>query len=303
VSSRAWVERSNQVFIHKAKELGFIAVGFSKPGPPLHFDFYRRWLKEINVGSMSYLRKNLDIRGDPARLLEGIETIISLVYPYPSGKPSTPDGYTASRYSTPHQKDYHFRLRRLGKQLCNIISEIFPGSCSRVCVDSTPILERSFAASSGIGFIGKNNMLIVPGYGSYCFLAEVLTTAQFPIPSIKRPHNGCGTCRRCVDSCPTGALKSPFYIDVTRCLSYLTIESKDDLDRETAEKMGHTFYGCDTCQEVCPFNVQEQEIVSLPSTGEILAMSESEFKKTFGMTAFERAGLEKLKRNIRALLY
>ena len=146
-------------------------------------------------------------------------------------------------------------------------------------------------------------MLIVPGYGSYCFLAEVLTTAQFPIPSIERQENGCGTCRRCVDSCPTGALKAPFYIDVTQCLSYLTIESKDDLDREVAEKMGHTFYGCDTCQEVCPFNVQEQEIVSLPSTGEILAMSELEFKKTFGMTAFERAGLEKLKRNIRALLY
>jgi epoxyqueuosine reductase len=296
------VERSSQVFIHKAKELGFIAVGFSKPGTPLHFDFYRRWLKEINVGSMSYLRKNLDIRGDPSRLLEGIETIISLAYPYPPGKPSTPDGYTASRYSTPHQKDYHFRLRRLGKQLCNIISEIFPRSSSRVCVDSTPILERSFAASSGIGFIGKNNMLIVPGYGSYCFLAEVLTTAQFPIPSKKRSNNDCGTCRRCVDSCPTGALKSPFYIDVGQCLSYLTIESKDDLDREAAEKMGHTFYGCDICQEVCPFNKGEPDIISLPSTKDILAMNEIDFKKIFGGTAFERAGLEKLKKNLQALL-
>jgi len=145
-------------------------------------------------------------------------------------------------------------------------------------------------------------MLIVPGYGSYCFLAEVLTTAQFPIPSIERQENGCGTCRRCVDSCPTGALKAPFYIDVTQCLSYLTIESKDDLDREVAEKMGHTFYGCDACQEVCPFNKEEPSIISLPSTKDILAMNEIEFKRIFGGTALERAGLTKLKANIRILV-
>jgi epoxyqueuosine reductase len=302
VSSRTWVEGSNQVFIDKAKALGFIGVGFSKPGTPLHFDFYRRWLKEINVGSMSYLRKHIDIRGDPTKLLGGLNTIISLAYPYPADKPTTSDGYTASRYSTPQQEDYHLRLRRLARQLCSVISEMFPESRSRVCVDSAPILERSFAESSGIGFIGKNNMLIIPGYGSYCFLAEVLTTAQFPIPSSERPENGCGTCRRCVDSCPTGALKAPFYIDVIRCLSYLTIESKDDLDREVAEKMGHTFYGCDVCQEVCPFNKGEPNIISLPSTKDILAMNEIEFKRIFGRTALERAGLIKLKANIRILV-
>jgi epoxyqueuosine reductase len=292
----------NQVFIDKSKELGFIAVGFTRPAAPLHFESFRRWLRDADLGDMSYLGRYTDIRGDPTKLLEGAQTIISLAYPYPAAKPSTPDGYAASRYSTPDQDDYHLRLRKLAKELCSFISRLFPGSLSRVCVDSAPLLERSFAAASGIGFIGKNNMLIVPGYGSYCYLVEILTTAGFPIPALTVLEDACGSCTRCIDSCPTGALKAPFSLDVHRCLSYLTIESKGDIDREEAEKMGNTFFGCDVCQEACPFNGQEQNIVSLPTTGDILAMSESDFKGTFGRTAFERAGLKKVKGNLRALL-
>lgn len=292
----------NRAFIQKARELGFIAVGFSKPETPMHFDFFCRWLREIEIGTMTYLRRNIELRKDPRRLLEGLKTIISLAYPYSASKPSTPDGFTASRYSTPQQEDYHLRLRRLGKQLCTFIAERFPESHCRICVDSAPILERGFAEASGIGFIGKNNMLIIPGFGSYCFLAEILTTAQFSIPSFKRPENGCGSCTRCIDGCPTGALKAPCCIDVSKCLSYLTIESKDDISREIAGKMGNTFFGCDVCQEVCPLNRKDPGIVSLASTDTILGMTELDFKRTFGKTAFERAGLEKLKRNIRALL-
>jgi len=291
----------SEVFIDKARELGFIAVGFTRPGTPLRFEFFRRWLKEVEVGDMSYLRKHIDIRGDPTRLLEGTRTIISLAYPYPAGKPSTPDEYAVSRYSIPGQDDYHLRMRRLGKRIGTVVSELFPGSLTRVCVDSAPILERSFAEASGIGFIGKNNMLIVPGYGSYCYLVEILTTARFLIPTFKGHESECGSCTRCIDSCPTGALKAPFYLDVSRCLSYLTIESKGDIDRDAAGKMGNTFFGCDVCQEVCPFNGQERGIVSLPSTGDIIAMSESECKGASGGTAFESVGLEKLKSNIRAL--
>jgi len=292
----------NRVFTDKAKKLGFIAVGFSKPTTPLHFDFFCRWLKEIEIGNINYLKRNIDIRRDPPRLLEGLKTIISIAYPYPLSKPSTPDGYTTSRYSTPREQDYHLRLRRLGKQLCTFITEIFPESINRVCVDSAPILERSFAVMSGIGFIGKNNMLIVPGYGSYCFLVEILTTAQFSIPSFEGPENRCGSCTKCIDRCPTGALKAPFYIDVSKCLSYLTIESKDNIDKEAAGKMGNTFFGCDVCQEVCPFNKSDLPIVSIPTTDAILSMTEIDFKKIFGKTAFERVGLEKLKRNIKLVL-
>jgi len=292
----------NQVFVHKAKELGFIAAGFSRPTTPLYFDFFCHWLKEIEIGNMNYLKRNMDIRRDPSRLLKGLNTIISLAYPYPARKPSTPDGYTTSRYSTPREADYHLRLKKLANELCGFITEIFPESKSRVCVDSAPILERSFAEMSGIGFIGKNNMLIVPGYGSYCFLVEILTTAQFTTPFVNVAENRCGECRKCIDICPTGALKAPFYIDVSECLSYLTIEAKDTVDKETAEKMGNTFFGCDVCQEVCPFNKKESGVVALPSTKEILAMTEIDFKTVFGKTAFERAGVEKLKKNIQALL-
>ncbi len=292
----------NQVFIHKAKELGFIAVGFSRPTTPLYFDFFCHWLKEIEIGNMNYLKRNMDIRRDPPRLLKGLKTIVSLAYPYSASKPSTPDGYTTSRYSTPQESDYHLRLKKLGRQLCAFITEIFPESKSRVCVDSAPILERSFAEMSGIGFIGKNNMLIVPGYGSYCFLVEILTTAQFTIPFFNGAENRCGSCTKCIDMCPTGALKAPFYIDVSQCLSYLTTEAKNAVDKKTAENMGNTFYGCDVCQEACPFNKKESRVVALPSTKEILAMTEIDFKTIFGKTAFERVGVEKLKKNIQALL-
>ena len=291
----------NQAFAEKATALGFIAVGFSKPRTPNHFDFFLGWLEASELGDMTYLKRNLDLRKHPGRLLDGLQTVISLAYPYPAAKPATPDGYAASRYAAPQQEDYHLRLRALTKQLCALIAEAFPGSRSRVCVDSAPIMERSFAVTGGIGFVGKNTMLIVPGHGSYCFLVEILTTAPFQIPSVTEMESRCGTCTRCMEACPTGALRAPFHIDVSRCLSYLTIEAKHDINAKVAEKMGNTFFGCDVCQEVCPFNKQEQGLVSLPSTGEILAMSESDFKRTFARTAFERAGLEKVKRNIRAL--
>jgi len=291
----------NQIFIDRAKELGFIAVGFSRATTPIYFDFFCDWLKETETGNMHYLKRNMDIRGDPSKLLKGLNTIISLAYPYTAGKPSTPDGYTTSRYSTPQEEDYHLRLRRSGKQLCAFITEMFPKSKSRVCVDSAPILERSLAVMSGIGFIGKNNMLIIPGYGSYCFLVEILTTAQFTTPAFEVPENKCGSCTKCIDMCPTGALKAPFYIDVSKCLSYLTIEAKDAVDKETAKKMGNTFFGCDVCQEVCPFNKKEVNLVALPSTKEILAMTEKDFNKFFGKTAFERVGVEKLQKNIQSI--
>jgi len=292
----------NQAFIDRAKELGFIAVGFSKPQKPIHFDFFLSWLHHAEIGDMTYLKRNTGLRKDPRRLLDGLHTIISLAYPYPASKPSTPDGYTASRYSTPEQEDYHLRLRRLGKQLCTYIREMFPESNSRVCVDSAPILERSFAVTSGIGFFGKNNMLIVPGYGSYCFLIEILTTGQFSIASVREMESRCGSCTRCIDTCPTVALNAPFCIDVSQCLSYLTIEAKHDIDRKMAKKMGNTFFGCDVCQEVCPFNKQDAPIVSMPPADTIMRMKEPDFKRAFGKPAFERAGLEKLKSNIKALI-
>ncbi len=285
----------------KALQFGFIAIGFSRPNTPLHFERFQKWINEAEMGDISYLKRHLDLRKEPERLLSGLKAIISLAYPYPSSKPTSPDGYSAARYTTPKEKDYHIRLRGLGKQLCAFIKNRFPESRCRVCVDSAPILERSFAAESGVGFIGKNNMLIVPGYGSYCFLVELLTTATFSIPFPRPIENKCLSCTKCIDSCPSGALNAPFRLDVSKCLSYLTIEFKGTIDKQAAGKMGSVFFGCDTCQEVCPFNKKEPPVVSLPSTDDILSMDEIGFTSVMGKTAFERAGLKKLKSNIRLI--
>jgi len=297
VSKKSTAMFSNELS-EKALKLGFIAIGFSRPVAPLHFEIFQKWINEIEMGDISYLKRHVDLRKKPEKLLSGLKAIISLAYPYPASKPTTPDGYSAARYTTPKEKDYHIRLRRLGKQLCVFIKERFPESHCRICVDSAPILERSFAAASGIGFIGKNNMLIIPGYGSYCFLVEILTTATFSMPSSTSIENRCYSCTKCIDSCPSGALKAPFCLDVSRCISYLTIEHKGTITQQTAKNMGNVFFGCDICQEVCPFNKKGSPVVSLPSTEDILSMNEDEFTNTLGKTAFERAGLKKLKYTI-----
>jgi epoxyqueuosine reductase len=286
----------------KAKDLGFIACGFSTPSRPLYFNEFRAWLSDRKGADMSWLEKNVEIREDPTRLLKGCKTIVSLAHPYPSQKPGTPEGYTVSRYSHPTEEDYHFRLKGLCLKLVDMIGEVYPESHSRICVDSAPILEKSFASSSGMGFIGKNNMLIIPGRGSYFYLAEILTTAYLGLSSAKPMENQCGTCVLCIDSCPTGALERPFYLDASKCLSYLTIEQKEKTEREMGRKMGGCFFGCDRCQEVCPFNEGETSMeILLPSTDGFLQMNEEAFKERFGQTAFTRAGLEKLKTNIQAV--
>ena len=288
--------------VNKAKDLGFITCGFSSPERPLYFDKFRDWLSDGKNADMSWLERNVEIREHPASLLKGCKAVISLAYPYPSQKPGTPEGFTVSRYSQPTQEDYHVRLKGLCGELVDLIGEICPGSESRICVDSAPILERSFASSSGIGFIGKNNMLIIPGHGSYFYLAEILSMANLEFSSTEPMENQCGNCTRCIDSCPTGALEKPFYLDASKCLSYLTIEDKGRTKRDMGRKMGDCFFGCDRCQEACPFNEDDASMqIHLPATDAFLQMNDKEFGGRFGHTAFARAGLEKLKSNIQAM--
>jgi epoxyqueuosine reductase len=286
----------------RALDLGFLAVGFCRPGPPPFLAEYNQWVDAGKYGNMRWLQDHRDLKADPGKVLECCETIISLGFPYPSKKPSTSDEFTAARYTRPESPDYHDSIKERAKSLVALISEEYPGERSRICVDSAPLLERGFAYASGIGFIGKNNMLIRPGHGSYFFLAEVLTTALFPIPAVKPMVSLCGRCSRCVEACPTGALERPFLLDAAKCLSYLTIEKKGSIDRKTGKKMGGCFFGCDVCQEVCPFNPGPGEREkNLPSLEAILQMDQKTFKNQFGNTSFARAGLEKIKSNIRTM--
>ncbi len=251
---------------------------------------------------MTWLERNEKLRQNPSGLLDGCQTVISLAYPYACRKPCTPDGFTTARYAEPDKTDYHDRLRPLAQELALSIVLWCPGSKTRVCVDSAPILERSFACASGMGFIGKNNMLIMPEYGSYVFLVEILTTAFLSLSDSEPTENQCGSCSRCIDACPTGALDGPFSMDASRCLSYLTIEHRGEVSHETGKKMGDCFFGCDACQEACPFNGDKSSRdVCLPSTDDMLRMEAKDFEEKFGETAFARAGLGKLKGNIRAV--
>lgn len=158
------------------------------------------------------------------------------------------------------------------------------------------------AYDAGLGFIGKNNMLIIPDYGSYVNLAEILTTAAIDFETLERMDPGCGECDRCIQACPTQALENPFFLNVAKCLSYLSVEYRGELQDEEGKVMGKCFVGCDRCQEVCPFNTtRKAECLSLPSTDEFLKMEEQTFSEKFGRTALGRPGLGRVKRNILAI--
>ncbi len=287
----------------KALSLGFVAAGFTRPGRPPHMDAFRRWIRQGRHGDMAWLARNLDVREDPSRLLSDCRTVICLAHPYPWVQPATPEGYTVSRYARPDADDYHKSLKGACRGLVARIQEAFPGSKARVCVDSAPLLERSMAHAAGLGFVGKNNMLIVPGTGSRVFLAEILTTADLPVPDVVPVESLCGACTRCLDACPTGALEAPHLVDASRCLSYRPIEWTGEVDAETAGRMGDCFLGCDRCQEVCPFNPEGKERrVVLPSAEALLRMDEQVFAERFGRTALARAGREKVQANLRTLM-
>lgn len=286
----------------EAIALGFISIGFSSPSRPVFFGKFASWLAGHKNADMSWLEKNVFIRKNPWLLLPGCMTIISLAYPYPSSKPCTPDGLTASRYTCPNQGDYHSRLKKLCKEVVKVLKTYDSGCLTRICIDSAPVIERSIAYSAGIGFIGKNNMLIIPGVGSYFYLAEIFTSIPLEFAPAQAMDTQCGSCTLCIDSCPMGALERPFSLDASRCLSYLTVEYKDQVGPVEGRNMGDCFFGCDRCQEVCPFNGHNSSReVMLPSSKEILEMQEEEFIQRFGRTAFKRAGIEKIKGNIRAL--
>lgn len=285
----------------KALEMGFAGIGFSKPVRPLFIDEFKLWVSSGRNAGMSWMERNMEIRDDPLKLLSGCSTIISLAYPYPNEKPATEDGFTLARYSTPDEDDYHIRLKKKCRDLASFIEKKFTESKSRILVDSAPLLERSFAYSSGMGFIGKNNMLIIPGLGSYLYLAEILTTAAVDIPEVKPVSDLCGECSKCIDSCPTGALKGPRDFNSSHCLSYLTIEDKKNTDISLGKYMDKCFLGCDVCQEVCPCNKDKKIRKIMPSTDEFLEMGNETFVRIYGKTALSRPGLEKIKANIKAL--
>jgi epoxyqueuosine reductase len=293
-----------------AFELGFSSVGFSKATflveeePKL-----TRWLKAGKHGEMHYLENHFDKRLDPRLLVEGTKTVISFTYNYFPGDITLEQGpYKLSKYA--YGEDYHFVVKdQLNKLKIRLEEEIGEVS-GRFFVDSAPVLEKAWAQRSGIAWLGKNGNMIQPKAGSFFFLAEWLCDLEIEPDGPMKDY--CGTCTRCIDACPTNAITEPYSVDGSKCISYLTIELKDPkLPEQFQQQMEGWMYGCDICQDVCPWNrfsLKTNETRFYPSE-ELRNMSQESwenlspetFKQLFKKSAVQRTKWTGLKRNIEFL--
>jgi len=237
-----------------AKETGFDLVGISKAElPGLHADSVERWIEKGFAGSMDYMVRDGKRRAYPKEVLPGAESVISLVINYfhpEDPKPSVSAGKVAKyAYGT----DYHKIIEKKLKLLTQLIREAGgPGTQVKGYVDTGPILEKAFAKESGLGFFGKNTNIITKEFGSFVFLASLITNLELVYDT---PHEGgCGSCRICIDACPTGALLGNYELDARRCIAYVTIEAKEEPFQEIKKGIGEWLFGCDICQDVCPYN-------------------------------------------------
>jgi epoxyqueuosine reductase len=300
-----------------ARKIGFDAVGM---GPVDVAEDGRRllaWVGEGAAGEMEYMTRDPEKRADPARAFPGARSVVAVALSHdPGTEPGAephPDGGgprgIVARYA--RGRDYHrvmeTRLRRLRDA---IVRAGGPGTRAWWAVDHTPALDRALARSAGLGFFGKSTSLIRPGLGSYFVLGEVLTNLELPAD---RPRAGsCGTCERCIDACPTGAITGPYRVDARRCVSYLTIELQGAIPEELRPGIGTMIFGCDVCQEVCPWNrfarpvsakdLRPRAVAVAPDLVRLAAMSEAEWRAEFQGTAVVRAGWRGFRRNVAVAL-
>ncbi|MEM8582866.1 MAG: tRNA epoxyqueuosine(34) reductase QueG [Bacteroidota bacterium] len=294
-----------------AYELGFAHVGVAK-AERLDSEAYRleEWLNKGYHGQMGWMENHFDKRVDPTLLVPGAKTVVSLLYNYcPEDDAPSKGSPKISRYA--YGADYHFVIKAKLRELMSLWSEELGQEIQgRVFVDSAPVMEREWARRAGNGWIGKNTLLITPKAGSYFFLSELIIDldleADEPIKDL------CGNCTRCIDACPTEAIDSDGYlVDGSKCISYLTIELKESIPDEFAGRMDDWAFGCDVCQEVCPWNRRSRphaEPAFSPHEN-LLDMSESEwyemteevFRKVFKKSAVKRTKYSGLKRNLRFL--
>lgn len=291
-------------------ELGFDACGFAK-AEEIELDIkdkFKIWLDRGYHAEMGYMENHFEKRCNPSLLVEGAKSVISLAmnyYPDVKQENSNPQfAYYA------YGKDYHDIVKDKLKQLLAYIETIAPNVQGRVFCDTAPLMERYWAARSGIGFIGKNSLLIIPNKGSFFFLGQVVVNIALDYD--KPIDRSCGKCQRCIEACPTHAIVKEKVIDCNRCISYQTIENRGEIDPFVAERMSGYVYGCDICQKVCPWNrfatkthIEEfkpsSDFLSLNTEG-LLNLSEEEYRRIFKGSAVKRAKLDGLRRNIKALV-
>lgn len=296
----------------EALRLGFSACGFAKAEPVSEemACVLDRWTDNGYHAGMQYMERNRHLRLDPTQLVPGCRTLIVVALNYYPKQPLPAEGYQIAYYA--YGKDYHYVVKDKLNKLLAYIKALMPSVEGRAFCDTAPLLERYWAVKAGLGFIGRNRQLIIPGKGSYFFLGVLAIDAEIEPISKSLATNvfSCGDCKRCLIACPTGALTLDG-IDCRHCLSYLTIEHRGPIPDDMAQKLGRRIYGCDTCQKVCPHNKNAQsteenafdispEVASL-TLDEWRQLTPKRYKELFRHSAMERAGYEGLMRNIASL--
>ena len=295
-----------------ALALGFTSVGFASASAAPHAERLHAWLAAGRHGTMRWMARDPDRRADPRLVLRGARTVISVSLSYYRGEcPAEGNGAPRGRIARyAWGRDYHKRIRRRLRLLARAIRERCPGATWLAYVDTGPVLDRAWAERAGLGWIGKNTNVIAPVRGSYSFLGEILTDLALEPDAPARNH--CGTCARCIAACPTGAIVGPYQLDARRCISYLTIEHRGAIPVELRPAIGSRIFGCDDCQEVCPWNrfavpTQDPEFADRPEqkTPELiplLTLDEEAFRTRYQGTAILRAKRAGFARNVAVAL-
>jgi epoxyqueuosine reductase len=289
----------------EANRLGFDFCGVSKAefleeeAPQLE-----KWLLQNMHGKMSYMENYFDKRLDPRKLVPGAKSVISLLYNYYTDETQNVNAPKISKYAYGH--DYHIVVKEKLKELVNYIQENIGDIDGRVFVDSAPVLDRAWAKKSGLGWIGKNTNLINKQHGSFFFIAEIISDLE--LTSDVSVGDYCGTCSRCIDACPTDAIIKPYVVDGSKCISYFTIELKEEIPVAYKNKMDDWVFGCDVCQDVCPWNrfSKPHNEKQFSPSNDLLKMNEKEwqeitseiFIKIFNDSPVMRTGYKGLKRNL-----
>ncbi|MGH7336966.1 MAG: tRNA epoxyqueuosine(34) reductase QueG, partial [Myxococcota bacterium] len=292
-----------------ARQAGFELYGIATLAPASTGAAYERWLERGDQAGMAWMERNRALRHDPRGLLPGARSalVVGLRYAPLAGEQPVPEGSIwprVARYA--RGRDYHLVLRTRLERVATALHDELPEARTRVCVDTAPLLERELAARAGLGAVGKNTNLLNPRFGSWFLLGELLTTLDLapdaPLADL------CGDCHLCLDACPTGALPAPYRLDARRCLSYWTIEHRGEIDREYRPHVAERLFGCDICQEVCPWNRREMPPANEPEMrlegarreldlAGLLGLTPAAYRDGFRGSAMERARRDGLRRN------
>jgi epoxyqueuosine reductase len=291
--------------------LGFDLIGIAPAEPSNYRAYLREWLDGGQAGSMAYLHKRFEERTDPATYVPGARSVVCVAMNYHVPLEAAPEGEShgrVARYAL--GDDYHELIKERLHRLADRIRELAPEAQTRAAVDTAPVMEKELAARAGIGWLGKNTCIINENIGSWVFLGEIITT--LPLPADEPAIDRCGTCTRCIDACPTQAITAPYQLDARRCISYLTIEHRTPLEAEAGRDLENWIYGCDICQDVCPWNKRA------PATGEagfkprfasgtinlseLLGWNEEQYRSTLRGSAMRRVKLPVLQHNAKLLM-